>query len=146
MSKEDQEKATDELLKDLGDFRDMKKLSVQNVPINAFHDTQVTIKKVEDEVMSHQITFTFHTYILQLTALHARTGTITLLMAVRSNTDHYNIPYIVYTSNRVAEFFELSVKHQLPDLAMRLEAYCLSGVQGTFTIFWLLKQSTNIFV
>ena len=55
MSKEEQEEATDELLKDLEEFCDMKKLAVQNVPINAFHNTQVTVKKLEDEVKSCHI-------------------------------------------------------------------------------------------
>jgi hypothetical protein len=53
MSKEEQEDATDQLLKELNEFCDMKKLAVQNVPINAFHDTQVTVKKLEDEVISY---------------------------------------------------------------------------------------------
>jgi hypothetical protein len=44
MSKEEQEEATNELLKDLEEFHDMKKLAIQNVPINVFHDTQVTVK------------------------------------------------------------------------------------------------------
>lgn len=67
---------------------------------------------------------------LKLQALHARTGTVALLIAVRSSTDHYNVPHMSYTSKRVPEFFELSLKMQVADVGMRLEAYCLSGVKG----------------
>jgi hypothetical protein len=52
MTKEEKERATDDSFKDLEDYRDMKKLAIHNVPISAFHDTQVTVKKLEDEVMS----------------------------------------------------------------------------------------------
>lgn len=50
MSKEEQNAATDDLIPELKEHREMKKLAVQNVPINAFHDTQVSLKKIQDEV------------------------------------------------------------------------------------------------
>ena len=51
MSQQEKVDVTDDLLEDLNDHREMKALAVQNVPINAFHDAQVTIKQIEDEVM-----------------------------------------------------------------------------------------------
>lgn len=50
MTKEEQEAATSNLLPELKEHCEMKKLAVQNVPINAFHDTQTSLNKIQDEV------------------------------------------------------------------------------------------------
>jgi hypothetical protein len=46
-------------------------------------------------------------------------------MTVHSNTNHYNVPYVAYTSDQVSEFFELSIKHQL---AACQSCYVLGGL------------------
>jgi len=71
-----------------------------------------------------------------LLALHARTGTETVLLAVRNSKDHYNPPYAFGTSVRVSEFFNLAVRETMPDFAVRFEAFCLSGVQGIVVFFY----------
>ncbi|KAF8170783.1 hypothetical protein BJ912DRAFT_1066409 [Pholiota molesta] len=63
-------------------------------------------------------------------ALHARTSTEVLLVAVRKSNDHYNAPAVLVTSQRVLDFFDISVKENLPDFALKFEAFSLSGVQG----------------
>ena len=67
---------------------------------------------------------------MKLTTLHARTGTETVLIAIRPDSDQYLRPYVFSSSDRVSEFFPLSLQHPLSDIATRLEAYCLSGIEG----------------
>jgi hypothetical protein len=69
-------------------------------------------------------------FIQQLNSLHARTGIEVAMFAVRSNSDHYNPAEVFYTSDRIADFFQLSVGHTVQDIATRMEAYCISGVEG----------------
>lgn len=78
-------------------------------------------------------------------ALHARTGTELILFAVRSSLDAYLCPMSIYTSERAPEFFSLTMDHALPDVAMRFEAYCLSGVQGSFQLL-VQYQSTSLLI
>lgn len=51
-------------------------------------------------------------------------------MAVRGSLDHYLPPYTLVTSARGREFYNLAVKEPLNDMAVRFEAFTLSGVQG----------------
>jgi hypothetical protein len=67
-----------------------------------------------------------------MTALHARTGTEMLLVAVRSSSDRFNQPYYFKTSEKVEDFFSLTFKHSLADLVGKFECFCLSGVEGMF--------------
>lgn len=43
-------------------------------------------------------------------------------------------PFVVTTSDTVADFFKMSLNQSVYDVANRLEAYCLSGVKGEITI------------
>ncbi|GBE85875.1 hypothetical protein SCP_0803970 [Sparassis crispa] len=114
MSPEERITITDPLLKNLQDQRETKQLAVQNVPINAFHDVRSNLASVQE----------------QLEALHARTGTEILMIAVRSSNDHYNRPHVFFTSDRLSDFFTVVLRTQLADVAMQMESYCLSGIQG----------------
>lgn len=67
---------------------------------------------------------------LQLDALYARTGFETILFGVRSSTDHYMAPMVHATSPKIPTFFDLVAKKPVADLAMSMEAFCLSGVNG----------------
>ena len=69
---------------------------------------------------------------MQIQRLHARTGVEVVLIAVRSAKEHYNRPHVVTTSDRVSDFFEITMKENVFDVTVRLEAYMLSGVQGMF--------------
>lgn len=70
---------------------------------------------------------------VQLDALHARTGFETVLFGVRSSTDHYTAPTVHMTSHKISTFFDLVVKKPVTDLATSMEAFCLSGVDGECT-------------
>lgn len=69
---------------------------------------------------------------LQLDALYARTGFETILFGVRSSADHYNAPMVHTTSLKIPAFFDLVVKKPITDIAMSMEAFCLSGVDGEY--------------
>ncbi|KAG6894846.1 hypothetical protein C0992_004329 [Termitomyces sp. T32_za158] len=107
-----------ELTKDkvnaLRDTCEMRELASHNVPISAFHDQCVAFKSIDKEIQR----------------LHARTGIEVLMLAVRSNKEHYNPPHILATSERVETFVELTMKENIFDISTRMEAYMLSGVQA----------------
>lgn len=67
---------------------------------------------------------------VQLHALHAHTGTDCILITVRSSLESYLRPFIAFTSDRGPDFFSLSLNQTLSEVALRYEAYCLSGVEG----------------
>ena len=50
MSNEEQIAATNDTLEDLKNQKEMRSLSLQNVPINAFHDTRANLAAVKSEV------------------------------------------------------------------------------------------------
>jgi hypothetical protein len=50
MSNEERIAATDDSLQDLKDQKEMHALSLQNVPINAFHDTRANLAAIKSEV------------------------------------------------------------------------------------------------
>ena len=50
MSKDEQIAITEDAVQELREIREMKKYSVQNVPIAAFHDAQATKQRIENEV------------------------------------------------------------------------------------------------
>ncbi len=54
---------------------------------------------------------------------------------MRSNHEDYNPPFVFYTGDRVGTFFELISKNTIQDFAVKLEAYCISGVDGTYIPF-----------
>lgn len=57
MTREEQIAMTDDGLKALEEEREMKQLSRQNIPINAFNDTRSNLEKIEREV--HFVLFFF---------------------------------------------------------------------------------------
>ena len=50
MSYDEQKKVTKDLVKEIEELREMKKLSVHNVPIEAFHDTTNSLGSIEKQV------------------------------------------------------------------------------------------------
>jgi hypothetical protein len=119
MSSAEQEAATDALVQDLEDRREMKGLSVRNVPLESVRDAQATLQSIEKEVRVHFLaTYTLVDTIFQLHTLYARTGTEVLLMGVRSSTESYLRPFIAYTTERVPDFFNTSMKQTLTDIGL----------------------------
>ena len=67
---------------------------------------------------------------MQLTAISERTGTQSILISVRSSSEQYNAPFLFYTDKRLADFFALTTTTTAADIAVRLDAFLLSGVDG----------------
>ncbi|KAG6839858.1 hypothetical protein C0991_011012 [Blastosporella zonata] len=105
---------TQDTLQQLRDTREMCELASHNVTISSFHDARVTLDHIEEEVKR----------------LNARTNMEVICFAVRTSKEQFNRPCIIATSDRMLDFFELSLKKNVYDLNIQLEAYMLSGVQG----------------
>jgi hypothetical protein len=132
MSKEEQIKATEVAVRELEDHREMKSLAARNVTIESFHDARASLQTIEREVRFYYLHHVTVLMIPQIQTLHARTSIEVILFAVRSHSGQYNRPHVTITSDRIEDFFQLSLKHTVHEVAMKLEAYCISGVQGTY--------------
>ncbi|KAG2158625.1 uncharacterized protein EDB93DRAFT_1076728 [Suillus bovinus] len=114
MSKDNKKTITEESMELLEEYHINKRTGVNNMPINAFHNTHTTLKSISNE----------------LTVLSARTGCYSLLMSVRSDTDHYSCPYVYMSDDCIGDYFQLALQQAPTDITTHLEAYCLSGVTG----------------
>ncbi|KAG6824221.1 hypothetical protein H0H92_007626 [Tricholoma furcatifolium] len=117
---------TEEKVSELRDTREMRNLAPQNVPIASFHDVRATLDSVDEE----------------LQRLHQQTGIEIVLIAVRGKKEDYNQPHVLTTSDRVRNFFELTMKENPLDISVRMEAYMLSGVQAVVRNF--VKENIHI--
>ena len=66
----------------------------------------------------------------QLEELHGRTNNEFLLIAVRTRIEDLNPPYVFYSGERVADCMKTLTKHSVQDVAVKMEAYCLRGLEG----------------
>ncbi|KAI0371592.1 hypothetical protein BV20DRAFT_941838 [Pilatotrama ljubarskyi] len=114
MSKEEQQAATDDTLKEMEEHRENHKKGTHTVPIQSFHDARATIANIQCE----------------LEDLHIRTGTEILLFAVHTDTSAYNQPYTFWSSKRVADFVSFATQSSVNAFVLKLEGYCISGMQG----------------
>ncbi|KAF9488068.1 hypothetical protein BDN71DRAFT_1403818, partial [Pleurotus eryngii] len=64
--------------------------------------------------------------------LHASTNNESLLIVICSSSDHYNEPFLFFSSPKVADLINLAYNQTGADMALKLEAYCISGVSGMF--------------
>ena len=62
--------------------------------------------------------------------LYKRTNTEMLFVAVRSDHTHYNKPVVYYTSDRIRMYVESLANVSLIDFGIRMEAYCIGGIDG----------------
>ncbi|KAG1871911.1 hypothetical protein C8R48DRAFT_595760, partial [Suillus tomentosus] len=60
--------------------------------------------------------------------LNAHTGVEIIFIATRSTTDHFNQPHIFQTSCAM-DFFDACFKVSAMDVALRLEAFSIAGIQ-----------------
>ena len=132
MSDEMKVSLTDPLLEELEASREEADTKPKVIPIHVLNDVSSTMAKITREVrLWKQSYHTFHlTHFTQLDALHARTGFETIIFGTRSSTDHYTTPLVHATSAKIPKFFDLVIKKPVADLAMSIEAFCLSGVDG----------------
>ncbi|THU96507.1 hypothetical protein K435DRAFT_797260 [Dendrothele bispora CBS 962.96] len=114
MTREERIVITDNALAQMEKGRENRFIGNHNTPLSSFHNAWTTLESIQ----------------LELQRLNARTGTEAVLIATRSDIAHYLKPDVFQTSDRINEFFVMSVKQPVGDLAVRMEAYMLSGVQG----------------
>jgi hypothetical protein len=79
----------------------------------------------------------------QIHALHARTGSEVLLIATRTKTSDFLKPYLITTSDRPAQFFNLSIGHPVMEIAVCMEAYCILGAKGIFYSLLFIRPRTE---
>src|ERR1700733_10808251 len=126
--------ATDHLLEDLVKSREEAATKTKTLPIHILNDVSSTMTKIVREVccmLLHALHRMLRFGYPQLDALSARTGFETVITGTRTSADHYTAPIVHNTSKKITTFFELVIKNPLADLATALEAFCLSGVDGS---------------
>ncbi|KAF7973085.1 hypothetical protein HWV62_16286 [Athelia sp. TMB] len=114
LSSEDKKAATSNGLKEIEEQRETKAFATRTIPVHAFHDARRTLETLEREIH----------------ALHARTNVEVALIAARTQASQFLRPFVVTTSDLVVDFFQMSFGESASDVAVRLEAYCLSGIKG----------------
>ena len=137
MTKEEQEEAVKGYAEEFEAKRRDLGVKIPNVDIARFHDVRANCEQIQSTVSpifsSQQIPNSF----LQCFNLSARTGTEILFMAVRSDLKHYNRPFFFVTFKPVEDFFDNVLKTSLPETAIRLEAFMISGVNGMSLFVYL---------
>ncbi|KAI1787803.1 hypothetical protein LXA43DRAFT_1097890 [Ganoderma leucocontextum] len=133
MSEEEQIATTEECMKEIANRRSTRNCKAIMTPIQVFNDNHATTKSVEDE----------------LKALNVRTGRNTLLLMTSPGTMEFGQPYAFYTNEQIADFIMLLAKCTVPTLAIKMEGYCISGVQGLKqnykkTMVTLKTEASNI--
>lgn len=109
----DEEKVKlDEHVKELEARRNNWAVGLRNVGLAAFHDTRIMFDKLHHK----------------LSNLNARTDTEIIIIGVRGSLAAYNKPAIYYSNERIRKFFEDLTGATLLDLGIRMEAYCIGGV------------------
>lgn len=78
----------------------------------------------------------------QVHALHKRTNIQVVVFATRIQTSQYLRPFVITTSPLAADFFQMTLGETVSDIAVRMEAFCLSGVKGAH-FATLHRHSTN---
>ncbi|KAJ3804748.1 hypothetical protein F5876DRAFT_52955 [Lentinula aff. lateritia] len=111
LSPSEKAEATAGRVEELEDRKKNRATGHHNVALAAFQDTRLTFENVAQE----------------LQRLNMRTSDECLLVVVRADTTHFNVPFTYRSSERVDEFMNLAMKVSPEDFAKRLEGYVLSG-------------------
>ncbi|KAF7791528.1 hypothetical protein EIP86_002544 [Pleurotus ostreatoroseus] len=112
MSKQAQKEATQDAIKELDERKEMRNLALHNVPVAAFHDMRASQNLMKT----------------QFSEMCTRTNAEGLVLTVRTEWEHYNRPFVLSSSERVEQFFQMTCGRSVTDFARQLEQYCLSGV------------------
>ncbi|KAJ2923547.1 hypothetical protein H1R20_g13548, partial [Candolleomyces eurysporus] len=114
LSPEEQYEQTQEMVGTLQTAREVKKTGLHNTSLTAFHDARAVVGHIQTEIVN----------------LHHRTGIEFLCFAVWKDIHQYSAPYVFRTSDLFDNFFHHITKYTLTDLALKLEAFFLGGVDG----------------
>ncbi len=137
MSAEEKTAAVADRHADLKEKHEEKATAPMNSAIAAFHDAFSNLKSIETEVSlfpRHAINRQLTQSRAQLSAIHNRTGTQAALVAVRATDENFMKPIVFTTAKCVDECFYTNFQRTLTDYSINLEAYCLSGMTGMYSI------------
>jgi hypothetical protein len=132
MSKEEQQEAVAEGVKELEALQEAKAGAQCNTQIEAFHDARATLQHIKTEVCYISSIVSSLTGILHLTRYITYMHTPTLKCWSSAPAEMLKTSSSPSSSQRVIAYV-ISFMYLLAvtDLACRMEAYNLSGVQGT---------------
>ncbi|KAF4575240.1 hypothetical protein EYR36_006598, partial [Pleurotus pulmonarius] len=114
MTKEEQFAATDKAMEELEEKRAVKVLAERKLAHSSFQDARHTAETIQED----------------LEALSSRTGVESLLILVRSNAESYSQPLAFASSPAIIKYFTMIWKITPLDIAYKIEAYLLSGING----------------
>ncbi|KAI0674308.1 hypothetical protein C8Q78DRAFT_966290, partial [Trametes maxima] len=114
MGTEEKERTAETLVQELEEFREMKSLSLQTVPISSFHDVRGGMSKMFEDARQQ----------------YARTGYNLIIIGCKTSRDQISPPMTFATSQAALDFFPMTLGTTLDDLVSSFEAYSLSGVPG----------------
>ncbi len=70
----------------------------------------------------------------QVNGVYHRTNTNFIIMAVRSSPDDFMRPFYYTTSPKLETFFFQQNKQTISQYSIKVEAFCLSGMPGKYTM------------
>ncbi|KAF9490628.1 hypothetical protein BDN71DRAFT_1353533, partial [Pleurotus eryngii] len=114
MTKEEQFTATDKAMEELEEKQAVKVLAERKLAHSSFQDACHTAEMIQED----------------LEALSSRTGVESLLILVRSNSESYSQLLAFASSPAIIKYFTMMWKIAPLDIAYKIEAYLLSGING----------------
>ncbi|TFK89865.1 hypothetical protein K466DRAFT_485877, partial [Polyporus arcularius HHB13444] len=118
MTPEEKKAVTAERVAELEQRRENRASGVRNLPLAQFVD-------IRETPSSHLPS--------QMRNAHDRTGAEIFAVVVRGENTAYNKPAVHFSSERVKKFFETVCTGTLWDIACRLEACCIGGIDEMVT-------------
>lgn len=133
MTEEEKIAATEEDMVSLRSRRESKELgSWHNADITASRDTSITVSRIKDEVSSlssiEPASANQHPFKLQ--RLNSRTGDESILWVTRGSVTRFHPAESYCSSERAESFLSTVLKSSGEDLALRMDAYMVLGIEG----------------
>ncbi|KAF9493069.1 hypothetical protein BDN71DRAFT_1395693 [Pleurotus eryngii] len=114
MMKEEQFSATDKAMEELEEKRAVKVLAEQKLTHSSFQDAHHTAEAIQEN----------------LKVLSSHTGVKSLLILIHFNSESYSQLFTFTSSPAIIKYFTMMWKIMLLDIAYKIEAYMLSGING----------------
>ncbi|KAJ4492275.1 hypothetical protein C8R41DRAFT_737490, partial [Lentinula lateritia] len=115
MTEEERVAATEDEVTAMRERRVSKELGTwHNADVSANHDSTMTVSRIKEELIR----------------LHARTGDEAVLVVTRGLLTRFRAPETYCTSEKSESFLSTVLKTSNEDLAMRMDAFMILGVEG----------------
>lgn len=127
MSREEQEQVTEVRWREMLDEHEAGRTAQHNMAINVYNNANKSLKHFEDEVsLCTSPGSSDWQCQSQLCEFWMQTGVEILMIAVRTNQEHPICPYVLETSPRVSEYFQVCFNTLPTQWATKLEGHCIS--------------------